>query len=282
MQTKRQDLAAKEVVEDPYTYFNRLREEDPVHWNEDHEIWMLTRYEDLMKVFRTPETYANDRATFYQGYLPEGKDDEFKLVFHLYERWLGGNDNPRHDHMRRVVNAHWTPTKVEELRPLIRKTVDDLLDKWEGKRNVDLLADFASPLPSVVISAVIGIPYEDWWKVKGWSDDWAQLHFSPQKDVKLWEKSVEALRQFHAYSTYLVRERKASYVDRMLNTDFDGDRLTEDELIVHITEQLFAGHETTAHAITNGVHLFMRHRDQWDRLRGNPALARTAFEEVLR
>lgn len=286
MPTYGENLKAVEVIEDPYSYFDRLREEDPVHWNPEMETWILTRYEDLMAVFRSPEVFANDRTTFYQHYLPPGKREEYALVFHLYERWLGGNDNPRHDHMRRIVNSHWTPKKIEEQRPLVRKTIDDLLDSLEGEDRIELLRDFAYPLPSMIISAVIGIPFEDWPQVKRWSDDWGRLHFNPEKSAELWEQAVGSLKEFHDYTSKWVRKCSANpgddYVSRMLKTDFEGDRLLEDELIVHVTEQLFAGHETSAHAITNGIHLFMRHRDQWDRLRHHPHLAKPAFEEVLR
>lgn len=286
MTTYQDDLVAPEVIEDPYSYFGRLREEDPVHWNPQWEAWVLTRYDDLLSVFRRPGVFASDRATFYSHYLPKGREEDFRLVFHVYPRWLGGNDPPVHDHMRRIVNTHWTPAKIQGLRSQIRKTVNDLLDGIEEKERAELLHDFAMPLPSIIISALIGVPHEHWPKIKRWSDDWGQLHFNPDKNVRRWDTAVGALKEFYEYVASWVRDRKArpadDYFSRMLSAEFDGDRLSEDEIIVHITEQLFAGHETTANLIGNGMYLFMRHRDQWDRLRREPSLAVSAVEEVMR
>lgn len=280
------DLLDTEVIEDPYSHFCRLRENAPVHWNSRWDAWLISRYEDVSEVLRQPSVFASDRATFYTHYLPAKKKDAYNVVFEVYPRWLAGGDNPLHDHTRRIVNTNWTPSKVGNYRAQVRTTVDAFLDKLPTDKAVDLIASFAVPLPANVISSVIGIPHDEWPAIKRWSDDWGELHFSPNKDEERWDKAATALREFYEYLAARLAQTKAhggnDYFAKMLTAEFDGDRLNDAEITTHILEQLFAGHETTTNLIGNGVLMFMKHREQWERLCSDPSLATTAVEEVLR
>ena len=274
------------VIEDPYSEFNRLREEAPVHWDPQSNAWLVSSYSAIAEVLRQPTVFASDRATFYSHYLPKERKDFYQVVFDVYPRWMAGNDPPVHDHMRRIVNSNWTPGKIQNLRGQIRSTIDSLLDGLPGDSTVDLLEAFAVPLPAIIISSVIGVPESDWPHVKRWTDDWSRLHFSPGSDPALWDQGAGGLGELYRYVATKLAEHQdggtESYFRKVLDAQFQGDRLTKDEMIVHIIEQLFAGHETTTNLIANGMVLMMRHRDQWERLCREPSLAASAAEEVLR
>lgn len=279
-------LMGHEVIEDPYSAFNRLREEAPVYWDSKSNAWLVSSYSEIADVLRQPKVFASDRATFYAHYLPDEKKDLYQVVFDVYPRWMAGNDPPVHDHMRRIVNSNWTPGKIQNLRAQVRSTIDSLLNDLPHDLTVDLLGAFAVPLPAIIISSVIGVPQEDWSAVKSWTDDWSRLHFSPEKQPELWDKGAGGLNELYRYVATKLAEHKGNdgdnYFTKVLNAQFEGDRLTNDEMIVHIIEQLFAGHETTTNLIANGMLLMMRQRDQWERLCRDPSLAASAAEEVLR
>lgn len=281
-----ENLLDSEVIRDPYSYFRELRENSPIHWNSQWDTWVLTRYEDILQVLRRPDVFASDRATFYSHYLPAERKDFHDIVFHVYPRWLAGGDPPLHDHTRRIVNSHWTPTKMQGLRAQIRNTIHGLLDNLPASEPIDLIEAFAVPLPVNVIGSIIGIPKEHMPAIKRWSDDWGELHFSPDRDQERWDKGAGALKAFYEYVAARLKETKLvkgnGYFAKMLEAQFDGDRLKDDEITVHIMEQLFAGHETTTNLIGNGILLLMRNRDQWERLCADPSLASSAVEEVLR
>jgi cytochrome P450 len=280
------NLLAGDVIENPYSYFRQLRENSPIHWNPQWDAWLLTRYEDVAQVLRRHDVFASDRATFYADYLPTPKKDFYDIVFHVYPRWLAGGDPPLHDHMRRIVNSNWTPSKMNGLRAQIRGMIDQLLDVLPTNKPVDLVEAFAVPLPATVISSVIGIPKDEWPAIKRWSDAWGALHFSPDNNVDRWDRGASALKEFYAYVANRLKETKLvkgnDYFAKMLNAEFEGDRLKDDEITVHIMEQLFAGHETTTNLIGNGVLLLMQNRAQWEHLCSEPSLATSTVEEILR
>jgi cytochrome P450 len=279
-------LMDPEVIEEPYSCFNRLREHSAVYWDPGSNAWLVSSYTAVSEVLRQPKLFASDRATFYSHYLPAQKKDLYDIVFHVYPKWMAGNDPPVHDHMRRIVNTNWTPAKVQNLRAQVRETISGLLDALSTDEPIDLVRSFAVPLPAIIISSVIGIPPEHWTLIKEWTDDWGRLHFSPGNDVELWDRGAGALKEFYTYVASRLGERKNGggndYFARAIEAQFDGDRLSDDEITVHIIEQLFAGHETTTNLIGNGVLLLMRNRDQWERLCADPSLASSTVEEVLR
>ena len=274
------------IEDDPYSHFGFLREHAPVYWSPRWDAWVISRYEDVSKALRNPNVFASDRATFVTRYLPAKRKDAYNFIFEVYPRWLSGGDNPIHGHMRRIVNTNWTPSKVGNYRARVRATVEAFLDELPSDETIDLMGRFAIPLPANVISSVIGIPHDEWAAIKSWSDDWGQLHFSPNKDEMRWDNAAEALHKFYQYLATRLAQTKSQggddYFAKMLTAEFEGDRLNDEEITTHILEQLFAGHETTANLIGNGVLMFMRHREQWDRLCADPSLAGTAVEEALR
>ena len=284
------DLLAPEALVDPELYFGPLRENDPIHWNEQRKMWILTRYEDVVWVCRQPHLFSSDKLGFNVKELPEqdreSYQERFAAIYKTYPRWLSATDNPLHDHIRLVVNQVWTPTQVEKRRLRIRQFVQDLLDEAETKPQVDFITDFTLPLPIKVILDFLDLPHEDWKKIKDYSDQWLLFHFGGGTDPERWQSGVDGINGLTGYVEPHVKERIArpqnDYISALLKSEWKGDRLTEEEVIVHCANLLFAGHETTTNLLANGLHLFLSHRDQWDRLCRDPSLIPSAVEEVVR
>ncbi len=160
------DLFAPEVVHDPYTYFGRLREEDPVHWNTRDEAWLITRYEDVVWLTRHPELFSS--AVFTPGAtvsaqglkaLPSrGASADVQQVFlDMFIR----RDRPTHTAMRQVVHGMFTPQAMERWRPLVRSVIHALLDEVEVQGGMEILHEFAMPMTMSVIVQLLGLPHRE-------------------------------------------------------------------------------------------------------------------------
>lgn len=284
------NLLSPEAISDPEAYFGRLREEDPIHWNEHHKVWVLTSYEDVVSVCRQPNLFSSDKLGFNVGQIPE-KDREsyrkrYSAIFSAYPHVLSAADNPVHDHMRLVINQVWTPLQVEKRRARIRGFVHELLDEIEKRDKIDFLEDFTLPFPLKVILDFLGFPREDWREVKKHSDRWLTFHFGSGIDPARWQTGVEGITGLIEYVEPRISKLKENpgddYISALFKAEWKGNRLTDDQIIVHCATMLFAGHETTTNLLANGMHLLLSHRDEWDRICQDPLLIPSAVEEIIR
>ena len=272
---------APEFVADPYPTYHRLRAEDPVHQS-PLGFWVLTRYEDVVSVLRDPRLIKEPIAAFVAARFglpapPTG------MGLSMLDR-----DPPDHTRLRGLVSKAFTPRVIERLRPHIQQIVDGLLDRVEGERGMDLIEQFAYPLPVIVICEMLGVPVADHERFKGWGLDIARgldaIMLPPDSPVA--ERSVVARRALAAYFRELIAERRAAPRDdmltRLVEAEEAGDKLSENELLATCILLLIAGHETTVNLIGNGSLALLRHPDQRRRLQEDPGLIVTAVEELLR
>ena len=285
-----EDLLSPEAIEAPESYFGLLREKDPVHWNEQQKAWLVTRYDDVVSICRRPHLFSSDKLGFNISQIPEEDRESYRarfpIIFSAYPLVLSAADNPLHDHIRLVVNQVWTPIQVEKRRLRIRGLINALLDEIEKRDRLDFLADFSLSFPLKVILDFLGLPQDDWREVKRLSDRWLTFHFGSGIDPARWQVGVEGLGGLMTYVERYVRERIRNpgddYVSALLRAEWKGDRLTDEEVIVHCATMLFAGHETTSNLLANGLHLLLSNRDQWDRICKDPTLLASTVEEVIR
>jgi len=272
---------APEFVADPYPTYHRLRTEDPVHQS-PLGFWVLTRYEDVVASLRDPRMVKEPIAAFVAARFglaapPTG------MGLSMLDR-----DPPDHTRLRGLVSKAFTPRVIEQLRPHIQQIVDGLLDKVEGKPGMDLIEQFAYPLPVIVICEMLGVPVADHERFKGWGLDIARgldaIMLPPDSPVA--ERSMHARHALAAYFRELIAARRAAPRDDMLSgliaAEEAGDKLSEDELLATCILLLVAGHETTVNLIGNGSLALLRHPDQRKRLQDDPGLITTAVEELLR
>ena len=268
-----------EFVADPYPTYRRLRTEDPVHQN-PLGFWVLTRYEDVMATLRDARAVKEPIAAFVAARFGAAVP---AIGFSMLDR-----DPPDHTRLRGLVSKAFTPKMVERLRPEVQAIVDGLLDGVEGAGTMDLIEQFAYPLPVTVICQMLGVPVEDRERFKQWGLDIARgldaIMLPPDSEVA--RRSVASRHALTGYFRELIAERRttprADVLSDLIAAEEAGDRLSEPELLATCILLLIAGHETTVNLIGNGTLALLRHRDQLRRLQQDPTLIGSAIEELLR
>jgi cytochrome P450/predicted unusual protein kinase regulating ubiquinone biosynthesis (AarF/ABC1/UbiB family) len=277
------DPIESEFGTDPYDYYRRLRSQGPIHWLPPG-LWMVTRYDDCLALLRD-ERLSSDpsRAEIFQTLLPPGWG-EGSAVDSVMRRLLIFMDPPDHTRLRSLVQAAFSRRAVEELRPRIESIASALLDGLG--ESFDLIADFAYPLPIMVIAELLGVPVEDRNRFGAWSKELVQLVAVDDPDPKVIATGNETMTAFLDYFAGLAEERRRNPRDDLLSAlieaEDEGGNLTEEELLATCVLLLVAGHETTANLIGNGVLALLNNIDELQRLRGDPTLAAGAVEEFLR
>jgi|DewCreStandDraft_1066081.scaffolds.fasta_scaffold00059_118 cytochrome P450 len=281
-----EDLLTPEVLRDPYTYFGHIRENDPVHWNPRWGGWLVTRYDDVARAFRDPETFSSDRMASLVTELTEADREKLWLLINYFSKWMVFTDPPYHTRVRMLVNKAFTPVSVEKLRPRARQIIDELLSQVEPRGHMEFIRDFAFHLPVIVISEYLGVPVEDREQVKEWSDETSRVFFIRADEPDRRERSQEGLQRLLEYFEPMVHERRKhprdDLITALVQAEERGDLLSDEEVLATCTVLLFAGHETTTNLLANGLVAFMEHRDQWELLQRQPNLIKPAVEELLR
>ena len=268
-----------EFVADPYPTYRRLRTDDPVHQN-PLGFWVLTRYEDVMATLRDARAVKEPIAAFVAARFGAAVP---AIGFSMLDR-----DPPDHTRLRGLVSKAFTPKMVERLRSEVQAIVDGLLDAVEGAGTMDLIEQFAYPLPVTVICQMLGVPVKDRERFKQWGLDIARgldaIMLPPDSEVA--RRSVASRQALTAYFRELIAERRATpradVLSDLIAAEEAGDRLSEPELLATCMLLLIAGHETTVNLIGNGTLALLRHPDQLRLLRERPGLIGTAVEELLR
>ena len=268
-----------EFVADPYPTYHRLRTEDPVH-HSPLGFWVLTRYDDVVAALRDPRLAKEAIASFVAA--------RFGAPVPAMGLSMLDRDPPDHTRLRGLVSKAFTPRVVEGLRPRIQQIVDGLLDGVAGRRSMDLIEEFAYPIPVIVICEMLGVPVEDHERFKGWSLDIARgldlIWLGPDSEVG--RRSIAARQSLAEYFRGLIAQRRAAprtdLLSGLIAAEEAGDKLNEVELLATCILLLIAGHETTVNLIGNGTLALLRHRDQLQRLQRDPGLIGSAVEELLR
>ncbi|MGK4585493.1 cytochrome P450 [Kitasatospora sp. HPMI-4] len=274
-----QALYTPEACRDPYPVYARMRRESPVH-RSTQGIWYLTRYADVDAAL-SELRLSNDRDRMTRAYGTLGGDlKAFSRLTDRLGRVMTNTDPPDHARLRKLANRAFTARRVEALREGIQSIVDGLLDEAVAAGPaMDLIDAVASPLPLAVVCELFGIPPEDRPQVKTWFRRFSRL----SEDI---DKSEAAIDQYEEYLAALVRRRRADPGDDLISalvaTQARDDRLTTAEILSTCFVLIAAGDETTTHLIGNGTLALLRHPGQLARLREDPALIRSAVEELAR
>jgi len=275
----------KELRADPHPYYRRLRERDPVHRSRLAGGWVLSRYEDVLGVLRDP-TWSSDernwarhevyRARGERAGLPDFYSDNFSSMLRL--------DPPDHTRLRSLVSKAFTPRAVEAMRPRVALLADELLAKVESRRSMDLIAEFAAPLPVIVIAELLGVPAADHEQFRRLSDQGVKLlGDGPLAEKKLGVTGMRALRDYFAAIVDARRsDPQGDLISALVAAEEAGDRLTLGELLSTLVLLLVAGNETTTKLIGNAILALLRNPQELERLRADPGLMENAVEELLR
>ena len=273
-------------LNDPFPLFHRLQREDPVHWSVVLESWLVTRYDDVTSAFLDPRLSAR-RVPIFMSQIPEPVRTRVKPLAEHFEKWLGMTDPPDHTRLRTLIGRAFTPKSIEGMRGRIQEVVNDLLDDFCRKKQIDFVAEFAHRLPATVICEMLGIPTEDedrfQEQVKGIMDFLGGAGPSLVRTVESSQVSLfESLEYFRALISERRRNPKSDLISAMVSVDEQDDCFTEDELIAMCIFLFFAGFETTQSLISNGLLALFQFPDAHQQLRNDLSLMPRAVEEFLR
>jgi cytochrome P450 len=281
-----EDLLAPSVNHDPYPYFARLRAEDPVHWDERYAFWIVTRYDDVVHVTRHPELFSNvifkrDTRPAWPP-IPE-EDVPFDEIFKEFRSHdLLQQDPPDHGRMRDAIHPQLAPKQAERWRGMVRAVIEELLDAVSSRGRMEMMGEFATPLPLSVISELLGIPRDDRPRLRELSHRRLAFTRATRERMRL---AVQGIRELTEYLTPILDRRKARPLEDLLSAIGVAERdgvYSREEALANAMVLIDAGHETTINLICNGTLAFLRHPDQWALLREDPFLAAKATEECLR
>ena len=280
------DPRRPEIMADPYPAFAEMRERTPVWWSPVLRGWVLTRYRDVRAALFDTRLSA-DRITPFMESLPPARRVALSGLERILTRWAVFVDPPAHTRLRGLMNKAFTPRAIERLQPRIAAIVERLIDAVAPRGRMDLIADFAYPLPATVIAGMLGVPEADVERFKDWSDNLAAFVGGAQATPTKYERAAYGLAEMDAYFRSIVRDRRQAppqddVIGGLIAAEEDGRALSEDELVATAVLILFAGHETTANLIGNGMLALLKHPVELERLRAHPDLGESAVEELLR
>ncbi len=285
-QPRQFDLINPEVLADPYPLFHQMRREDPVHWSEPIQAWVLTRYEDVLKAFRDPRLSA-DRTDFLVNFQLRNSDPALAADYARISReQMLMKDGPDHHRLRTLGNHGFTPSMLDRARPLVQRVMDELLDAIQPRGKFDVARDLAQPLPAIVIAELFGIPAKDRHLFQGSSDALARFFGGtlgdPEQDARA---ASEASVRMERYFADLLEERRKTPGDDLMSLLIEGQnegRLSAAEVCCQCILLLAAGHVTTIDQFSNAVCALLGHPEQLRKLCADPGLIKTAVEECFR
>lgn len=272
------------VLANPYAFYRRLRESDPIHRDATYG-WVLTRHADVVAALRDPRMSA-ERLTLTPDTLPPELMEMLAPAMRAFARQMLFLDPPDHTRLRGLVNKAFTPRAVAQMRERVQTIVDGMLDQIAGADEVNIKHELAFPLPVAVIASMLGIPAEDHPQFTQWTADFGALLDGGVMAPEDAFAAFAGLTNLMEYFRRAIAEHRAHPRDDLLQAliaaDDRGDVLNEDELLGNCMLLLAAGHGTTTELIGNGLLALLRHPDQLERLRDEPALAESAVTEFLR
>tara|TARA_B100000749_G_scaffold280845_1_gene279238 strand:- start:1786 stop:3006 length:1221 start_codon:yes stop_codon:yes gene_type:complete len=281
------DMFAPDVIRDPFCYYGRIRDEDPVHWNELYQLWVITRHDDLVWLARNHQQFSN--SVWKNDPLPAYPAiyDSDQELYDFMRDYRGNQlvqfDRPEHLEMRKVVHSYFTPKSMEEWRPLVKSAIKELLDAAEEKGDVDLMRDLAVPLPVLVIAEMMGVPESERPHIRRLAE---KLLHAGRGEPDRMRIVAEGMQGMLDYVNPMVDERINRPKDDFISVLASGEKsgvFTRQQVLVNTSLLLVAGHETTINLICNGALALMNNRSQWDLLKTDTqGLMVRATEEALR
>jgi cytochrome P450 len=277
-----------DTLRDPYPTYARLHEEGPIHYldvGSKWAVWSVIGHAECSSVAKDPRLSAK-RAQQMLLPLPLSRQAEFSELARMFSLWLIFMDPPEHTRLRKLLNKGFSPAAIEALRPQVEAIVDRMLKPLQQGSEVELMGEFANPMPVRIISEMLGVPQELHDTFVNWSRAIAVFRGSPDRTVEQAQAAQDALIALTDFFRKTVAERKRNkgndLISLLIDIEEEGEVLTEEELYAQCIGLLFAGHETTRNLIGNGMYTLLQHPVETAELREKPEMIRTAIEELLR
>ncbi|MGB8990153.1 MAG: cytochrome P450 [Candidatus Sulfotelmatobacter sp.] len=279
---------SEEILQDPYPTYARLLEEGPLHYvdvGSKWAVWSVFSHAECSSAAKDPRLSAK-RAQQMLLPLPISRQAEFNELARMLGLWLIFMDPPEHTRLRKLLNKGFSPAAIEGLRPQVEAIVDRMLQPLQHGSGVDLMREFANPMPVRIISEMLGVPQELHDTFVNWSRAIAVFRGSPNRTVEQAQAAQDAIFELTDFFRKTVAERRRNkgtdLISLLIDIEEEGEVLTEEELYAQCIALLFAGHETTRNLIGNGMYTLLQHPQETAELRAKPEIIRTAVEEILR
>ncbi len=269
----------------PHAEWTYLREHDPVHWTEyphTDPFWALTKYADIVAVAKQPKLFSIVKRLLV--FVPDSpaEPDPVPPFRHLLNM-----DPPDHGEYRSIISRRFTPRAVRELQPEIARITREVLDEVTGKTQCDFVTDVSSRVPLAVIAELLGVPRKDWEQLFRWTNETIGGGDPEFQDGKSSDETFQRARLgLFQYFSDLVDERTKHPTNDITSivaaASVNGAKMPQFEMLSYFLLLVVAGNETTRNATTGGLLALIENRDQWNRLKRNPALIKPAVEEIVR
>ena len=273
------------LLADPFPLYRQLRDADPAHWSPLLKAWVLTRYDDVKRVCLDARM-SSDRLRPFFATLPSAEAARIGELIRYLTLWMVFRDPPVHTRLWRLAAKVFNVRSMHALRPDVEALTAWLLDGVGDREELDFIAEFAGPLPALVIMDMLGVPRGELARLKRLSDEMGLFIGSARDSPEKYARAEAATREMAGLFRDLIAARRAApqndLLSQLVALEEEGDRLSEDELVATCILLLFAGHETTTHHLANGLAALLRFPREAERLRADPALAPAAVEELLR
>src|SRR5271170_2046997 len=286
--SKKNTVFSDEVLQNPFPTYARLHEEGPLHYldvGSKWPVWSIFSHAECSSIAKDPRLSAK-RAQQMLLSLPLSRQSEFSELARMLGLWLIFMDPPEHTRLRKLLNKGFSAGAIEQLRPQVEHIVDQMLKPLQQGTEIDLMHEFANPMPVRIILEMLGIPQELRDTFVNWSRAIAVFRGNPNRTVEEAQAAQDALLELTEFFRKTVAERRCNKGDDLISLLIDieeeGEVLTEEELYAQCIALLFAGHETTRNLIGNGMYTLLKNPQRTAELREKPEMIRSAVEELLR
>jgi cytochrome P450 len=280
------DLYSDDFRARTYSTFAQMRADDPVlcqpGLDGETMIWFVTRHDDVVRVLLDDERFVRDPSLALSPEQLEESTSRMPESFAFIEQHMLNRDGADHRRLRRLVTKAFTPRMVEQLRPRIEEIAGGLLDAVEARGEMDIVEEYAFPLPITVIAELLGIPVADRDRFRRWSNAIVTPAFGPDALTEFGSLMADFVGYLHSLFERRRSEPEEDLISALLQVRDGGDALSEQELFSMVVLLIVAGHETTVNLIANAVLALLEHTDQLAELRRDPARVSAAIEECLR
>ena len=273
------DPFSRDFFDDPYDTYAALRDRAPCYYSEQYDFYALSRFDDVVAGHRDFATFTSTHGQTYEQ-LASGELSSSGMIISM--------DPPRHTRYRKLVSRSFTPRSIGNYESLVREIISGYLDPLMGRRQFDILEEFAAPFPVEIISSILGVPPEDRQQIRMWTD--AMLHREEGSAMSSQAAQEGGMAQ-GMYLYELSQKKRQDPADDMLSALIEAEVETEDGELVQLNDAEIAefgtllaaaGSETVTKLVGNAVVLFHRNPDQWAKVREDPGTIPNAVEEVLR
>ena len=281
------DIMGAEALSDPYRYFARWRETEPVLWVARHKTWLILDHKNCAAALRD-RRFSSNRINPFIARKLSGPDVSplVRAAFEVLADWMVFKDGDDHARLRGLLARAFTPKAVSSIRTRVEELSDQLLAQIPKNGEFDLIKMFAIQLPSIIIAEMLGVPVADREQFNHWSEEVAPVVSAGLEDRGRYERAATGMDALVNYFRDLLRRYEAhpedNLITALLRAAGDDNSLTEAEILATCTLILFGGHETTANLIANAILGLLRHADQFEMLRDGKIDAPKAVEEFLR